>query len=69
MLLTNRLNVFQNSTAIETGVSEIHSVAVVAMKTKFEKLKLRFFYFRDDLLRYLLRYSLTLAMEFVGNSC
>ena len=69
MLLTNRPNIFQNSTAIETGVSEIHNMAVVVMNTTFEKLKLRVFYFRDHLLRYLLRYSLTLAMKLVGNSC
>ena len=66
-MLTNRPNIFQNSVAMETGVSEIHNVAVVVMKITFEKFKSRFFYFRDHLLRYF--ESLTFAMKLLGNSC
>ena len=47
LLLTNRPNSFQNSSVVETGLSDFHKMVVTVMKTTFEKLKPRACYFRN----------------------
>ena len=47
LLLTNRPKSFQNSSVVETGLSDFHKMAVTVMKTIFEKLKPRVSYFRN----------------------
>ena len=47
LLLTNRPKRFQNSSAIETGLSDFHNMVATVMKTTFEKLKPRVGYFRN----------------------
>ena len=37
LILTNRLNCFQNSSTIETGLSDFHHLIVTVLKTKFKK--------------------------------
>ena len=37
LILTNRVNSFQNSSTIETGLSDFHHLAVTVLKTKFKK--------------------------------
>ena len=43
LILTNRQQSFQNSTTIETGLSDFHHLTVTVMKTKFKKLPQRKF--------------------------
>ena len=38
LLLTNRPKSFQNSSVVETGLSDFHKMAVTVMKTTFGKL-------------------------------
>ena len=40
-MLTNSPNSFQNSCAIDTGLSDFHKITATILKTKFEKLKYR----------------------------
>ena len=47
LLLTNRPKSFQNSSVVETGLSDFHKMTVTVMKTTFEKLKPRVCYFRN----------------------
>ena len=47
LVLTNKPKSFQNSSVVETGLSDFHKMAVTVMKTTFEKLKPRFCYFRN----------------------
>ena len=37
LILTNQKNSFQNSTAIETGISDFHKMTVTVLKTYFQK--------------------------------
>ena len=37
MILTNRKNSFENSTTIETGLSDHHKMIITVMKSKFKK--------------------------------
>ena len=46
-LLTIRPKSFQNSSVVETGLSDFHKMTVTVMKTTFEKLKPRVSYFRN----------------------
>ena len=46
LLLTNRPKSFQNSSVVETGLSDFHKMAVTVMKTTFEKLKPKVSYFK-----------------------
>ena len=46
-MLSNAQNSFQNSCAIETGLSDFHKMAAKVMKMKFEKLKHRIVHSRD----------------------
>ena len=41
VMLTNSPNSFQNSCAIETGLSDFHKITVIILKIKLEKLKPR----------------------------
>ena len=47
LLLTNRPKSFQNSSVVETRLSDFHKMTVTVMKITFEKLKPRVFYFRN----------------------
>ena len=47
LLLTNRPKSFQNSSVLETGLSDFYKMTVTVMKTAFEKLKPRVSYFRN----------------------
>ena len=47
LILTNRPKSFQNSSAVETGLSDFHKMTLTVMKTTFEKLKPRVCYFRN----------------------
>ena len=47
LLLTNRPKSFQNSSVVETGLSNFHKMTVTVMKTTFEKLEPRVSYFRN----------------------
>ena len=47
LLLTNRPKSFQNSSVVETALSDIHKMTVKVKKTIFEKLKPRVSYFRN----------------------
>ena len=38
LILTNRFNSFQNSIAIESGLSDFHKLTVTVLKTIFKKL-------------------------------
>ena len=40
LILTNRQKRFQNSTIIETGLSDFHNLAVTVLKSYFKKQKL-----------------------------
>ena len=46
LILTNRPKIFQNSSAVETELSDFHKMTLTVMKTTFEKLKPRICYFR-----------------------
>ena len=46
-ILTNSLSSFQNSSAIEAGLSDFHKMTITVMKTTFHKLKLKLIYYRD----------------------
>ena len=37
LILTNRVNSFQNSLTVETGISDFHHLVVTVLKTKFKK--------------------------------
>ena len=41
LMLTNPLDNFQNSCAIETGLSDFHKITATTLKIKLEKLKPR----------------------------
>ena len=41
LILTNSSSSFQNSCAIETGLSDIHNMTITVMKTPFQKLKVQ----------------------------
>ena len=41
VMLTNSPNSFQNSCAIETGLSDFHKITAIILKIKLEKLKPR----------------------------
>ena len=47
LILTNRPKSFQNSSVVETGLSDFHKMTLTVMKTTFEKLKPRVCYFRN----------------------
>ena len=47
LILTNSRYSFQNSFAIETGLSDFHKMTVTVMKTTYEKLKPRITNYRD----------------------
>ena len=47
LILTNNSNSFQNSEAIEIGLSDFHKMTVTVMKTIFEKLKPNIIHCRD----------------------
>ena len=47
LLLTNRPKSFQNSSVVETGLSDFHKTTVTVMKTTFEKLKRTVCYSRN----------------------
>ena len=47
LMLKNSPNSFQNSFAIETGLSQFHKMTTTVMKMKFKKLKLRIEHYRD----------------------
>ena len=47
LILTNSPYSFQNSCAIETGLSDFHKMTVTVMKTTYEKLKPRIANYRD----------------------
>ena len=47
LLLTNRSKSFQNSSVVETGLSDFHKMTVTVRKTTFEKLKPRVCYFMN----------------------
>ena len=47
LILTNNPNSFQNSEAIEIGLSDFHKMTVTVMKTTFEKLKPNIIHYRD----------------------
>ena len=47
LILTNRPKSFQNSSVVETGLSDFHKMTLTVMKTTFEKLKPRICYFRN----------------------
>ena len=46
-ILTNCPRSFQNSCAIETGLSDFHKMVVTVMKTTFRKLEPRIVFYRD----------------------
>ena len=48
LILTNRQQSFQNSTTIETGLSDFHHLTVTVMKTKFKKLPPKKILYRDN---------------------
>ena len=47
LILTNSSSSFQNSCAIETGLSDFHKMAITVMKTTFQKLKPKLIYYQD----------------------
>ena len=47
LILTNSSSSFQNSRAIETGLSDFHKMTITVMKTTFQKLKPKLIYYRD----------------------
>ena len=47
LLLTKRPKSFQNSSVVETGLSDFHKMTVTVMQTTFEKLKPRVCYLRN----------------------
>ena len=47
LILTNSSSSFQNSCAIETGMSDFHNMTITVMKTIFQKLKPKLIYYRD----------------------
>ena len=47
LILTNRQKSFQNSTIIETGLSDYHKLTVTVLKSYFKKLKPKKFIYRD----------------------
>ena len=47
LILTNRPKSFQNSSVVETRLSDFHKITLTVIKTTFEKLKPRVGYFRN----------------------
>ena len=47
LILTNSSSSFQNSCAIETGLSNFHKMTITVMKTTFHKLKPKLIYYGD----------------------
>ena len=47
LILTNSSPSFQNSCAIEIGLSDFHKMTITVMKTTFQKLKPKLIYYRD----------------------
>ena len=47
LILTNSSSSFQNSCAIETGLSDFHKMVITVMKTTFQRLKPKLIYYRD----------------------
>lgn len=47
LLLTNSFASFQNTTVVETGLSDFHKMAVTVMKTTFPKAQPKIIYYRD----------------------
>ena len=47
LFLTNTALSFQNTTTVETGLSDFHKMAVTVMKTTFPKAQPRIIYYRD----------------------
>ena len=47
LLLTNFLKYFQNSSVIETGLSDFHKMVVTVMKTNFRKLEPKIINYRN----------------------
>ena len=42
LFITNNYRCFQNTTVISTGLSDFHKMAIMVLKTKFEKSKPKF---------------------------
>ena len=47
LLLTNSPQSFQNTTAVETGLSDFHKMAITVLKTSFQKAEPKILYYRD----------------------
>lgn len=47
IILTNRINNFQNTTTVETGLSDFHKMVVTVLKTSFKKRRPRVVLYRD----------------------
>ena len=47
LFLTNSVHSFQNTTVVETGLSDFHKMAVTVMKTTFPKAEPQVHYYRD----------------------
>ena len=74
LIFTNRPRGFQNSCAIETGLSDFHKMTLTVMKKSFQKYKPRIIKFRDyrdfqnnavreDLLSELLNFNIEISDE------
>ena len=72
LVLTNKPKSFQNSSVVETGLSDFHKMAVTVMKTTFEKLKPKVSYFKkwNELYNWKFRTQLftKLSLENFNNS-
>ena len=47
LILANSSSIFQNSCAIETGLSDFHKMTITVMKMTFQNLKPKLIYYRD----------------------
>ena len=47
LILTNRSKSFQNTTTVETGLSDFHKMTITIMKTVFKKHKPKIIQYRD----------------------
>ena len=47
LILTNKPRSFQNTSAIETGLSDFHKLTVTVLKTNFAKLPPKILYYRN----------------------
>ena len=74
LIFTNRARCFQNSCAIETGLSDFHKMTFTVMKKSFQKYKPRIIKFwdyrhfqnhafREDLLSELLNFNIEISDE------